>query len=497
MRLVAAFLLLFWLLATNVSAQVVKRWKRNLDDAGHANDIGSVLLLQDTTYTCISRSSFVQPGRLRWYRISSNGSIISSSVLEDTLYTYVSGLGHSLMDRPDGSIWYAGSRLPFDGSEPDGILFCYTAAGDTCWTRVFGGTAFEVFNGAATASDGGALLVGARHLTQTDIYAVRVDTNGDSLWTRTYGAAGTTEYGMGVRPTLDNGFIVSGYKVLAGNNYDMYVLKLDSLGNQQWQHNYGSPWSDNAGFAEQLPDGRFVLAGGQRPSSTEADRPVFYLLNSAGVELWHVLLDDGPEFSVFFTVPLLMADAGYVIAGGSSIGSQEQAMLVRLDSAGSLVWRRHYTNNTVTDHYFYDLRRTLDGGFIMAGTAFATLPVSQDAWLVKVDSFGCLVPGCQVFDGLQEQFTDLGEALQVYPNPARDHVQVQVELPPGFAVQGPLQVGLVSADGRLVQQQTLGALPPGQQVLHTLPLTGLSAGLYHLHLTDGNRWLSGTRLIVE
>ncbi|MBL7962668.1 MAG: T9SS type A sorting domain-containing protein [Flavobacteriales bacterium] len=474
-----------------------ERWMVNLDDSSSTDVLGFVLPLADTTYLCVSTTSFVQPGRFNYWHVDGTGSVLDLRPHVDTTYAYKSGAGHCIIPKTDGTYWLTGNRIPLAGGDRDGVLMCLTNTGDTCWVRAFGGPGFEVLNGACATSDGGALLVGNRNGTQNDVYAVRVDANGDSLWTRTYGAVGTTEYGIGVRPTLDGGFIVFGYKVLAGNNADMYLLKLDSQGNQQWQRNYGSPWSDNAGFVEQLPDGRFALAGGQRPSSVAAHRPVFYLLNSAGVELWHVLLDDGPEFSVFFTVPLLLADAGYCIAGSSSLGGQEVVHLVRLDSAGSLVWRRYYQNNTITDHYIYDLRRTLDGGFIMAGTAFATLPVSQDAWLVKVDSFGCLVPGCQVFDGLQEQFTDLGEALHVFPNPAHGQVQVRVELPPGFAVQGPLQLGLVSTDGRLVQQRNLGALPPGQQALHTLPLTGLSAGLYHLHLTDGNRWLSGTKLIVE
>jgi hypothetical protein len=147
------------------------------------------------------------------------------------------------------------------------------------------------------------------------------------------------------------------------------------------------------------------------------------------------------------------------------------------------------------DHYFYDLERTLDGGFIMAGTAFDSLLVSQDAWLVKVDSFGCLVPGCQIFDGLAEQFTDMGAALTLYPNPvvAGEPLNVQLALPAGFTLNGPLRLAMVSTDGRVVAERVFS----GSTSSLELSTSQLSSGLYFLHVLDGSRWLCGGKVVVS
>ncbi len=213
-----------------------------------------------------------------------------------------------------------------------------------------------------------------------------------------------------------------------------------------------------------------------------------------GGVVWSTVFTDVGARNVLYTVPVVTSD-GFVAAGDQFIGGITRGMLLKCDLNGALLWRRAYQTNTQVDHYIYDLERTLDGGYIMAGTAFDSLLVSQDAWLVKVDSFGCLVPGCQLFDGLQEQYTDLGGALTLYPNPvgAGQPLQVGIALPAGFTTTGALSLGLVSSEGRLVHEQ----LVPCNATRAELATTGLAPGLYFVHLRDGARWLCGGKVVVS
>ena len=215
--------------------------------------------------------------------------------------------------------------------------------------------------------------------------------------------------------------------------------------------------------------------------------------------VWSQNYEDSTLF-VFFSVPVLMSDGGYAISGGGYDWDNDNrtGILMRTDSLGNTLWKRSYSTNAVRDHYIYDLRRTLDGGFIMAGTAWDSLLVSQDAWLIKTDSFGCLVPGCQVFDGLQEQLTDLSASLAIYPNPAQDHVNVRLELPATLRVQGPLRLAVTSLDGRLVHERkvplTFGQPPTANC---QLPTASWPSGTYFVHLLEGTRWLAGGKVVRE
>ena len=255
---------------------------------------------------------------------------------------------------------------------------------------------------------------------------IRTDANGDSLWTRRYGGPEDQQCLSGQR-TLDGGYVLSGFKYFNNDHLNMYVVKTDSAGNQQWHQWYGSSWIDNAGFVLQLPDSGYLLAGAERTMENGFKYAAFYRLDKSGGIVWSALYDDVDTRNVLFTRPIATWD-GFVCAGDQNFGATTYGLLLKADLNGQLMWRRTYNTNNQVDHYFYDVKRTLDGGYIMAGTAFDSLLVSQDAWLVKVDSLGCLVPGCQVFDGLTEQATDLGDALELYPNPVVAGGAVQVEV---------------------------------------------------------------------
>jgi hypothetical protein len=68
-----------------------------------------------------------------------------------------------------------------------------------------------------------------------------------------------------------------------------------------------------------------------------------------------------------------------------------------------------------------------------------------------------------------------------------------MRLPVGFATRGALRLALTDASGRLVREVPL---PQGVSPF-TVQLSAFSPGLYHVHLLDGGRWLSGTKLVVQ
>ena len=49
--------------------------------------------------------------------------------------------------------------------------------------------------------------------------------------------------------------------------------------------------------------------------------------------------------------------------------------------------------------------------------------VNQDAWMLKVDSFGCLTQGCQLV--VINNIPISREEIKIYPNPAKDKIQFQ------------------------------------------------------------------------
>lgn len=185
-------------------------------------------------------------------------------------------------------------------------------------------------------------------------------------------------------------------------------------------------------------------------------------------------------------------------------GGHEQGLLLRTTANGDSLWMRNYAyHDSVIDQgtgRFWDVLPTDDGGCIAAGVTYNPFDTgyppgySQDAWVVKVDSFGCIVPGCQLLDGITEQVTNLGDALRLWPNPVSGQLHVGLSLPGSFKTTGPLTLSVTSLAGQLVLQQHVPTSVPGEV---ELDVSALAAGTYALHLSDGTRWLAGSKFVKE
>lgn len=478
-----------------VPAQNVQRWMRLYDRYAAPELVSGVTLVNDTTYRIASSWQNGAIGHISPTAVASNGDTLWRKEYTNQLAVFQPGATHATL-LPDGKWYWAGGVYPGGVGDPDGALFCFDQNGDSLWFRIYPTPEFDGFNGIAVLPDGGTCMVGVQDGGITDIYVVRTDPNGDTLWTKALGGS-TSETGFTIAPTQDNGFAIGASRWLNNTDVATLLLKLDANGNLLWQRTYGTPWRDNGCAVTELPDGGFALATAfaVAPVPNTRNQATLIKTDSQGFQQWTSILNDSIH-SFYGTAPFVTADGSFVVAGGRATAGVRRGMLVKLSPTGTVLWERNYLTNPNIDQYIYDLRRTLDGGFIMAGTAFDTVPpLSQDAWLIKTDSFGCIVPGCQVFDGVLEQYTSLQGALQVSPNPTSDVVQVSIELPPGLVIGNTAMLTLVDVQGHKVSEQVVPML--GASSTTTLSLGSYPGGLYFLHLTDGKRWLAGARLVKQ
>jgi hypothetical protein len=100
------------------------------------------------------------------------------------------------------------------------------------WTRSYGvGARWEWGNSVKQTTDGGYIIVGYTWASSSDnvLYIIKTDTNGDTLWTRTFGGA-NDDGGQSVKQTSDGGYIVAGWTDSFGRGRKVYLIKTDSLG---------------------------------------------------------------------------------------------------------------------------------------------------------------------------------------------------------------------------------------------------------------------------
>jgi hypothetical protein len=154
---------------------------------------------------------------------------------------------------------YTGTHLSCD------VYLIRTGAdGDTLWTRTYGGDRDDIGLSVQQVSDGGYTIAGwtdSYGAGNQDVYVIRTDHQGDTLWTRTYGGA-SYDYGQSVQQSHDGAFVVGGHTSSFGaGDCDIYLIKMDISGDSIWTRAYDGPGSEEGYSIELSNDGGYVIAG--------------------------------------------------------------------------------------------------------------------------------------------------------------------------------------------------------------------------------------------
>jgi len=385
-------------------------------------------------------------------------------------------------------------------------LMRYNADGDTLWTRTFGdSTHYWVGQQVKQTADGGFLIVGYTDATgYEDGMVIKTDPLGNEQWRHTYGLGGIVIDGFISSVQLGNGYIITGMSYPQMDNSEMLAVKVDATGNEIWTRRWGGSFDDAAAFAGLCSDGNVVVASAiGYADDGESLNPYLAKLDTLnGATIWE--REYGlPSYSKFLFAAKELPNTDLIACGVTYDGGQEQGLLLRTTANGDSLWMRNYAyHDNVIDQgqgRFWDVLPTADGGCIASG--FANNPFngpyppgySQDAWVVKVDSMGCIVPGCDGV-GITEQVTNLAGALKLWPNPVQDQLHVGIHLPENLASTGPLTLSITTLEGKLVLRQQV---PTSIANEAEVDVSRLASGTYALHLSDGTRWLAGSKFVVQ
>ena len=387
-------------------------------------------------------------------------------------------------------------------------LIAFNGMGDTIWTHEFDpGNDNWNCQQVKTAPDGGFILGGNKSWGNTiEGFVIKTDSVGELEWTRTYNNPG----GVGiasVAPLVDGGYLLGG-GALEGDNGQRWLLRIDSLGTPVWPAKiWGSPYND-AGLSQCImaPDGEIIGLGAMAYADDyDAMKPYLTKMDmQTGETIWeHVY---GPERYATIGFSVKECPNTDLIISGATTNEEEFyiGFLLRTTADGDSLWMRYYyyadTLFSNGQGRLHDVLPTPDGGFIATGAAYNPATsgyppgYSQDVWVLKVDSLGCVVPGCNGVTGITAQVTNLGEVLRLYPNPVQEQLHVGIHLPGTFATSGPLMLTVTSLEGKLVLQQQVPTSAAGEVVLD---VSSLSSGMYSVHLSDATRWLAGKKFVVE
>lgn len=309
----------------------------------------------------------------------------------DTIWTRTYGgsgddRANSVCETSDGGFIIAGSTN--SSGQPDIYIIKTNSTGDTLWTRMYGGEDWDEAKSIQQSSDGGFMITGSTYsygAGSSDLYLIKSDSNGNTLWTKTYGGE-SSDGGAIVQQTTDRGYIILGHTESFGNGYrDIWLLKTDENGDTLWTRTFGGAYLDMEGSVQQTSDEGYIIVGSTDliPYMT-----LIYLIktDANGDRLWSRLLPGGD--AIFARAVEQTPDGGYII-GVSSFSysdSDWDIYLLKTYSDGDSAWARIF-GGAEWDQVF-SVEITADGGYMIAGYTESFGAGSEDVYIIKTDSFG-------------------------------------------------------------------------------------------------------------
>jgi hypothetical protein len=320
--------------------------------------------------------------------------LIKTDSYGNLLWTHTYGGTHedyssSVEQTTDGGYIVVGHTNSFVVSVRKVYLIKTNSSGDTLWTHFYGGGALDVGSSVQQTPDGGYMVAG---VTQSfgagsyDFYLFKTNSLGDILWTRAYGGSSSDEC-YSFQQTKDDGYILAGYTESFGAGHrDVYLIKTDSVGDTLWSRTYGGSFDDQGFSVKETEDGGYIVVGQTDPFGDGYYDVYVIKTDSVGHNVW-TRTYGGTSVDVGYSIQKTK-DGGCIIAGEtSSFGASDGHLyLIKINSNGDILWSR--TCGGSDAERAYSVEQTTDGGYIVAGETYSFGAGQRDVILNKLDSLG-------------------------------------------------------------------------------------------------------------
>jgi len=353
---------------------------------GTADDLGiSAVQTSDRGYVVIGPTESFGAGGFDCH-------LIKTDPIGDTLWTRLYGgphndVGWSVQQTTDGGYIVAGG-VDTSGSDVDIWLIKIDSSGNTLWTRSYGGALADFAESVEQSDDGGYIIAGYTSsfgVGSQDVWLIKTDPGGDTLWTRTFGGTGD-DVGNSVLQTTDGGYVVAAStKSFGAGSQDVWLIKTDSAGDTLWTRVFSGDSMDYGGSVRQTAEGGYIIAGWTM-SFGAGDPDVWLIKTDANGDTTWTRRIGGPGYDEGSSVRQV-SDSGYIIAGSSdSYGDWIDVYLVRTDANGDTLWTRTFGGPDFDAGY--SAQQTTDGGYVIAGQTYSFGAGLSDFYLIKTDENG-------------------------------------------------------------------------------------------------------------
>jgi hypothetical protein len=311
-------------------------------------------------------------------------------------------------------------------SSPDIFFTKVDAIGDTLWQTNFReGVWANEGNYIEQTEDGGFIVTGRfQSVTGSGMMLLKLSSTGNKVWRRAFSEATSAGFceGYSVQQTSDKGYILTGTSYInyydSTRNEDVFIVKTDSLGNEQWRRFFGGS-NDDAGYSVRQDNANnYLIAGRTNSYNTNFGSNMYLIkLDSNGDSLWTNTY--GGDYMETATGLWLTKDNGYILSGSSNTFSNGDfdGYVVKTDNNGDTLWTNHYGGIGIDA--LSSVQETSDNGYVLAGMTNSMGAGGLDMYVLKTDSLGNVLNQNSIANN-----NGINLNVRIYPNPSRGRIVV-------------------------------------------------------------------------
>jgi hypothetical protein len=243
-------------------------------------------------------------------------------------------MGRSVQQTSDGGYILTGWTQSYDASGSDAWLIKTDTNGNEQWNHTFGGAASESGNDVSQTSDGGYIIIGSTesfgNQGSADAWLIKTDANGNEQWNTSFGGA-DYEDALNGQQTTDGGYVLVGTKPRLDGTTNIWVVKTDTEGMPQWESTFGGADYDTGYSVQQTTDGGFFITGDYTDPSSGVPDMYVIKTDENGIEEWSKRIDKNQsEDRGYYGIQ--NADGDYIITGytGAYMDEASDVWLIKL-----------------------------------------------------------------------------------------------------------------------------------------------------------------------
>ena len=315
-----------------------------------------------------------------------------------------------------------------------------------------------------------------------------------------YEEIGKVAYSYGLITTKDKNLILV-YNYIESKGFTAEILKVDQNGDKIWKKSYKSENIRTSPRVVQLNNGTLVMSYTYSIQDYDSLLVQRYFphsirlvnLSEDGTEqLWQHQFDRQPYYRSSGLQYMTSARNGDIIGAGgqSSIYLKDSTdygvgWIFRMSPEGKLLWEHFYQDEGYPGDYgIRSVKEDNDGNIVAVGEVIiadsTNIQDNQFTWMLKVDSMGCLTPGCTSEDTIQYITTNIINvpyskvAVKIYPNPVKE--VLSIETSSDYIIK---EWQIIDVLGRRIKTGLIGNL-------RQIDVKSLKTGIYFLHLVDNS-----------